>query len=217
MDRSRFLIGLALTAVAGAIDAVSFSRFGAVYASFMSGNTVQVGLHVAAAEWQVLAGFVLLVGLFMAGAFLGALAVAATRRWHLPVLVAGEGVLVAVALVLDVRHGTPLLATAPLSLAMGAQNQLVVLVRGANLATTFVTGTAFRFGDALAQRALGRDPHGAWRFHLAVWLAFGVGAALGALCQVRLGDLALAPIAAVLGFLLVAALASLLRPHGTTA
>ena len=55
---------------------------------------------------------------------------------------------------------------------MGAQNHLTILVRGANPGTTFVTGTLFRFSDALTQRLLGRDPHGAWKLHLTVWASF---------------------------------------------
>ena len=194
MNRSRFLLGLALTALAGSVDAVSFARFGAVYASFMSGNTVQIGLHIAGAEWVVLGSFLILVACFMGGGFLGGVALAKAGSWHVPLLLAFEAAALSGALWLDLHHGSPLLSTAPLSLAMGAQNQLVVLVRGANPGTTFVTGTAFRFGDAVAQRVLGRDPHGAWKLHLVVWLSFAVGAALGAWSQIRLRDLALAPL-----------------------
>ena len=197
----RFALGLALTAVAGAIDAVSFSRFGAVYACFMSGNTVQLGLHATSLDWAVFGYFALLVALFMAGACLGGIVAVKSGGWLVQILLAFELALVALALLLDLRFGSPLLSTAPLALAMGAQNQLVVLVRGANPATTFVTGTAFRLGDAVAQRLLGRDPGGAWRFHLAVWLSFGVGAALGAWSYLRLGEFALAPVAATVGAL----------------
>lgn len=197
MSWMRFWLGIALTAGAGAINAVSFSRLGAVYASFMSGNTVQVGLHGAHADGAAIGYFLVLVGMFMAGGFAGAIAVARAGPWHLPLILLAEAAAVAGALWLDLRHGNALASTAPLALAMGAQNHLVVLMRGANPATTFVTGTAFRFSDALAQRVLGRDPHGAWKLHLLVWLSFAVGAALGTLSHLHLADLALAPVAAL--------------------
>lgn len=208
----RFALGLVLTGVAGAIDAVSFLRLGAVYASFMSGNTVQIGLHGAAADWLAFGYFLALVGIFMLGGFVGSMVVMTSARWHLPLVLLLEGTAVALSLWLDLRQAGTLASTAPLSLAMGAQNSLVVLVRGANPATTFVTGTAYRFADALAQRVLGRDPFGAWKLHGLVWLAFAAGAALGTVAQLRLRDYALAPVAATIGTVALAALlAALVR------
>lgn len=203
----RFLLGLALTAAAGGVDAVSFIRFGAVYASFMSGNTVQIGLHVATFEAGPLGLFMALVATFMLGGFVGSILTAKTGRWSLSAVLLLETVAVGSAFLFEVRHG-PILATmALLSFAMGAQNNLVVLVRGANPGTTFVTGTAFRCADAVAQRVLGRDPAGAWRLHLIVWLSFAGGAALGALAQAALADLSLAPFTALMVFLLICATA----------
>lgn len=218
MNLWRFVLGLFLTAAAGAIDAVSFVRLGAVYASFMSGNTVQIGIHFADGHYAVLGGFLVLVGLFMLGSFIGAIILAKTGAWHLMVILALEAIAVSIALGFDLVHGVPLATTAPLSFAMGAQNHLVVLARGANPATTFVTGTAFRFADAVAQRVLGRDPAGAWKLHLAVWASFAVGAASGTIAQFRLHEYALVPILALLVALLIAALmAKLLRPAAPTA
>lgn len=201
MNRWRFLLGLSLTAMAGAIDAVSFTRFGAVYASFMSGNTVQIGLHSALQDFGALGSFGILVGMFMLGGFVGSLVVMTGRTWHLSVVLVLETLAVCLAYGLELRHADPLVAMAPLSFAMGAQNNIVVLVRGANPATTFVTGTAFRFADALAQRVTGRDPAGAWKLHLTVWLSFAVGAALGAWSQLWLGDQSLGPIAGAIALL----------------
>ena len=196
MSWHRFCLGLLLTAVAGAIDGVSFLRLGAVYASFMSGNTVQLGLHTAAADWTALGYFMVLIGHFIVGGFLGSLVTTTAGRWSLTLILLLEGAAIALALWLDLQHLGPLASTAPLSLAMGAQNNLVILVRGANPATTFVTGTAFRFGEAVAQRVLGRDPKGAWKLHAIVWLSFGIGAAIGAQAQHVLQGLSLLPLAA---------------------
>ncbi|MBV9077090.1 MAG: DUF1275 domain-containing protein [Methylobacteriaceae bacterium] len=206
MDRFRFALGLALTAAAGAIDAVSFTRFGAVYASFMSGNTVQLGLHGAERDWGLLGTFALLVALFMLGALLGGLVMAAAGRAAPALILVANSLLLWAAVWIDVTLHVGLASTAPLALAMGAQNQLVVLVQGANPGTTFVTGTAFRFGDALAQALLRRDPNRAWRFHFAVWLAFGAGATAGAVASLELGERALAPIALLMSALAATAL-----------
>ncbi len=206
MNRWRFLLGLLLTASAGAIDAVSFIRLGAIYATFMSGNTVQIGLHIASGDIGPLGGFFILVGLFMLGGFLGSMIVSTTGTWHLTLVLVFEAAALGTAFWLDLRHENPLTITAPLSLAMGAQNSLVALVRGANPATTFVTGTAFRFSEAVAARVLGRDPSGAWKLHLLVWFSFVVGAGLGTVSQLSLGTFALAPVAAGVAALAILAL-----------
>ncbi|HMO30531.1 YoaK family protein [Enterovirga sp.] len=213
MNIRRFIFGLLLTGGAGAIDAVSFMRLGAVYASFMSGNTVQLGIHVGEGSFLPLLGFSTLIGLFMLGSFTGSIVTAKAGSRNLPVILALEVAALSVALLLDLRHGMPLATTAPLAFAMGAQNHLVVMARGSNPGTTFVTGTAFRFADAVAQRALGRDPAGAWKLHLAVWMSFAVGASGGAVFQIGLREHALAPILALLALLLTVSLvAQLVRP-----
>lgn len=213
MNAWRFTLGLLLTAAAGAIDAVSFMRLGAVYASFMSGNTVQIGIHAASHDYAPLAAFLTLVGLFMLGSFIGAILMAKVNSWHLTLILAMEVAAIGLALWLDLGHGVPLMTTAPLSFAMGAQNHLVVLARGANPATTFVTGTAFRFADAVAQRVLGRDPHGAWKLHLAVWASFAIGAGGGTVAQMKLHEYALVPILILVAGLMVAAFGTrLARP-----
>lgn len=213
VNRPRFALGLALTAAAGAINAASISRLGAVYVSFMSGNTVQLGLHLAGADWPAVGFAAAMVGTFVLGAFASALAKPAAGPWHLPVVLLAEAAAVLAALYVEMRHAGPLLALAPLALAMGAQNQLVVLVRGANPATTFVTGTLVRFSDALAQRLLGRDPDGTWILHLAVWVSFALGTALGAVAVLRLAELALAPVAG--GLALLAILSAIPLAAGT--
>jgi uncharacterized membrane protein YoaK (UPF0700 family) len=210
MNRARFILGLLLTATAGAINAVSFTRFGAVYASFMSGNTVQIGLLAGGRDWAGFGYFGALVALFMFGGFAGGLVLGKAPRWAVAIILVLNGALLGAALWLDLRYGLALASTAPLSLAMGLQNHLVVLVRGANPGTTFVTGTAFRFGDAVAQAALGRDPHHAWRLHLAVWLSFAVGAALGLLAHLRLSRFALAPVTGLVASCALVAVAATL-------
>ena len=209
----RCMLGLVLTALAGAVDAVSFARFGSVYASFMSGNTVQLGLHAAEGQWAPMAVFGALVVLFMAGGFVGSLVLVTAGPWHLPVILAVEAAAIGTGCGFDLLGAGALAAAAPLSFGMGAQNNLVVLVRGANPGTTFVTGTAFRFADAVAQRFLGRDPTGAWRLHLLVWLSFAVGAAVGMGAELFLATRALMPLALLMAVLALGAWLRVATPH----
>ncbi|TDR93822.1 YoaK family protein [Enterovirga rhinocerotis] len=211
MNGWRFGLGLLLTGAAGAVDAISFTRLGAVYASLMSGNTIQVGIHAALRDIGPFLGFLTLIGLFLLGSFVGAILLAKLGPWHLPAILTLEAAALGIAVALDTVYRLPLASIAPLSFAMGAQNHLVVLARGANAGTTFVTGTLFRFADALAQRAMGRDRDGAWRLHLSVWSAFVAGATLGTLLQVFLADYALVPVFVTVGVAAAASTAHLAR------
>ncbi|ENT26150.1 hypothetical protein C037_02981 [Brucella suis 63/198] len=78
---SKLTLGLVLTASAGFVDAIAFLQLGGFFASFMSGNTTQLGTAIAGqpgVQGEVLVWFpAILIVLFFSGAFLGTLIVRA--------------------------------------------------------------------------------------------------------------------------------------------
>src|SRR4029077_4997805 len=63
--RKDWLIGLALTAMAGCVDAIGYLRLGGLFPSFMSGNTTQLGISLADAS-RTAALPAMLIALFVA-------------------------------------------------------------------------------------------------------------------------------------------------------
>jgi len=157
---------LLLVVVAGFVDAVGFLALAGTFVAFMSGNTSAGGALAGTLDLVRASRQLFPLPLFVAGIYAGALAVQAVppeeRRRRYALVLAAEGGLIAVVLVAasaaGVRGAVPLdpparffgLA-APLALAMGLQNAMRVDVRGANLATTYVTGTLHVAAQALAR------------------------------------------------------------------
>ncbi|WP_439271903.1 YoaK family protein [Pseudochrobactrum sp. HB0163] len=196
---TRLMTGLILTAIAGFVDALAFIELGGYFASFMSGNTTQLGLALSDPEGkaaQYFGGHIflmpfVLISLFFGGAFFASLMSAREVRWfsaRVMLLVIG---LLAGVLVLNRIDGAAQLPVIFLAAAMGAQNAVFKPHGAARLGTTFVTGTIFNAANDLANGLLGRVPPRRWLQHVYVWLSLVFGAALGALLYGRFALLSL--------------------------
>jgi uncharacterized membrane protein YoaK (UPF0700 family) len=175
----RFAIGFALALIAGWVDAIGFLEVGQLYLSFMSGNTTQLGLAIAAgADLRTLRAVGVICSFFV-GAFAGTLLADAAGRLRLPLVLAAEFALVCAAIVLTaLRPGFA--ALLPITIAMGMQNALRQQVGRADVGKTFVTGALFSAGQSLARAVTGKAPRAEWLAFLATWIAFMLGAAGGA-------------------------------------
>ncbi len=181
----RLLVGLALTACAGFIDAVGFIELGGYYTSFMSGNTTQLGTALLHAEPLLLP--LGLVAMFFFGSVVGSLLALRGHR-HGPSLVLGFVMLsLALALLLWTNGVPATLSMLVLALGAGAQNAALPFTGGARLGTTFVTGTLFAAGQDLAGAIFGVVPKWRWLQHLQVWAALLLGALVGALAYRQFG------------------------------
>ncbi|MDP4023057.1 YoaK family protein [Methylobacterium sp. NEAU 140] len=173
--------GLALTALAGYVDALGFLRLGGLYTSFMSGNTTQLGVFTAEGKGNhLILPLALLTG-FLAGAVVGSgIGILAPSRWSTPIVLAFEAALLAAALGLGLGVSELGVASVSMAVAMGAQNAVLAQVKGFRAGATFVTGALFSFGQKIAQ-ALTRtgEPWG-WVGDGLVWLFLLLGAILGA-------------------------------------
>ena len=188
---SKLSLGLALTAAAGFVDGIAFLELGGFFASFMSGNTTQLGLAIARQPdimgriivWLPVA----LIGLFFAGALFGTLVVRAYGRngsIAVMAIVALTRVLVCVLrhFRLDLIHPVLMLAA-----AMGAQNAAVQPIGSARLGVTYVTGTLFNSAADLAGYIRGEVPRWRWLQHFSVWLSLMIGAVCGGLGHYFIG------------------------------
>lgn len=199
-----FGLVLAIVALAGFVDAYSFSQFQKLFVSFMSGNTTSLGAAIVHHEGDKLRQLPLVIGLFVAGVVLGTLLHNATGRWS------ATAILASVAALLLLAYLAPLLAVAGLTLAMGVLNASVHEVGGLKVSLTFMTGTLVKFGAGLANLLSGRHESWDWLWQSSLWLAFLAGALAGA---AALRYYQQAALLLAVGFSLVlAALASLV--HG---
>jgi uncharacterized membrane protein YoaK (UPF0700 family) len=195
VSAERNLLGLALTATAGWVDAVGLFRLQGYTVSFMSGNTTRLSVALSDDQWALAVLGAAVLMLFFVGSFLGGLTAALPERWGLPMILAVESVFLAAALCLSAaRFERDSLLT--LAVAMGVQNGAIFQLRPG--ATTFVTGTLFRAGHELARSLVGvRDA--SWLPQLLTWFSFVLGSAAGAVANAswEMGALALPLVIAV--------------------
>ncbi len=190
--------GLSLTA--GCVDAISFVGFRGVFTANMTGNTVLLGIAVAAKFGSVPISLGIVAPLIAIAAFvLGAIAalpifrVAFDARRAAAVVLA-EAVLVGIASVafsmLRGEYVVPL-CIALVSFSMGAQSIVAVRANLPGITTTYVTGTLITaITRGLAAGASGQRRRQAARDAWA-WLAYLGGAIGGTLLLIALHHAAL--------------------------
>ncbi|NOG70164.1 YoaK family protein [Roseicella sp. DB1501] len=196
-----------LVALAGCVDAIGWLRFDQLFVSFISGTSTMLGIAAAEGDHARAAALGMVVGLFAAGALLGAVLGTAAGRWRSTVVLAAVTLLLAAALLAPPGGGWELPRAAwTMVPAMGMLNTALPGVGG----ITFVTGALSRAMEGLVLGLLGRARHGAWVQQAACWGAMVAGALLGGALQTRWGDAALAvPASAALLAAMLAALAAL--------
>jgi uncharacterized membrane protein YoaK (UPF0700 family) len=196
---------MALSALAGYVDAIGFLQLGGLFVSFMSGNSTQLGVGMAGTGPTdgALAG--LLILLFLVGVILGALLVRAAHGWQQSAVLGFEAVvLLAAALVQGA--GYPLVAVAAMTLAMGIENNVFLRAGFVSIGLTYMTGTLVRMGQAMAI-ALTGGPRFGWLADLVLWVGLICGGVLGAMGYRHAGLAALWPAVAYIAVLtLLAAL-----------
>lgn len=185
---SRLLTGLLLTFIAGYIDALAFIELGGYFASFMSGNTTQLGLGLGAADErtaQLLRGEhnllmpLALIGMFFGGAFIAAYLSVRSKSWYSRRVVLLVIALLIMALISGLVTKSSSVAVILLAAVMGAQNAIFKAHGSVRLGASFVTGTIFNAAYDLAHGLHGTVPRHRWLQHVSVWVSLVLGAALG--------------------------------------
>ncbi|MFV1851349.1 MAG: YoaK family protein [Thalassospira sp.] len=175
---------MAISMVAGMTDAIGLIMAGD-FVSFMSGNTTRAAIAIGEGDWS--GAFILLgaVGCFILGNTLGVV-IASRFRKRL------AGLLGIVALVLCLSALLPLEMRGSsgfylVVLAMGMINATVEHIEGLPIGLTYVTGALSRFGRGIGRWLTG-DRRGDWLFQVVPWIGMIVGAVIGSLLTLRIGQ-----------------------------
>lgn len=208
-SRSRpidLLLAVGLAALAGATDVYGLGALHGLYVSFMSGNTTMLGMSLGSGDWTqatVTAGW---IGVFVAGAALGAVIGDVAGRWQTP------AVTLAVAALLAMPLAEPRSTAASLLLAMGALNASMSRVGNVGVSLTYMTGALVKLGQGLGKALRGNLADRSWIWQAPMWVSL-LGGAMGATwLRSQLGVEAIWPLstlAAAIG--LMALLSTMLR------
>ena len=175
---------VALTVLAGVVDAVSILALGGVFVATVTGNVVFIGLGIAGARHFAILTCVLAIGGFVVGAIIGGQACrigtphrgrAMRNVLHVKLSLAAVVTAIAVASGDDIARSAADVMVVLLAMSMGAQLAAIRYIKVPDLLTVVLTLT---ITGALTERGLGWSHPAVLRRGLAV-LAFAVGAICG--------------------------------------
>ncbi|WAL46862.1 YoaK family protein [Rhodococcus pyridinivorans] len=181
-------LAIALSSLAGFIDALGFITLGGVFVSFMSGNSTRFAVGTADGAWQTVALIGGVLALFVVGVILGSVVAELTdrdRRTRKTAVLATVTVLLTIAAAAVLVDWTPV-AVIAMTLAMGTENSVFRRHGETTVALTYMTGALVKIGQRIAAAFFG-GPRWSWLPYLGLWGGLVTGAVLGALAHRVLG------------------------------
>ena len=178
-------LAIALSALAGFVDAQGYLSIGALFVAFMSGNSTVLGISAAAGlggRTELAFG---LVATFVAGVMLGTWVGRPFGSRRAPVILLLMAALLAGAAWLG-RDDKVVAGALMIALAMGTENTVFQRDGVSGIGLTYMTGTLVRLGQKLAEAVTGR-PWSAALPDMLLWLGMIGGAGLGAAAYQRIG------------------------------
>jgi len=182
-DLRRRKLAIALSGLAGFVDAIGFLSANGYFISFMSGNSTRLGVALGTSASATLIPASLIAG-FLCGVTLGALVALRAGGRRKPAILGLVALLLLIsATARALGHETAMLATAVL--AMGAINNTFQRGGEVTVGLTDMTGALVRLGQGLALWLVGKAEPGWIQWGL-LWTGLLSGAVLGGLLQSRL-------------------------------
>jgi len=179
-DRHSIRLAVALSAVAGFVDAFGFRSTSGFFVSFMSGNSTRAGIALFQGNWTYAAALLGVIVLFVLGVSGGTLAGGQGKGERVRVLALVSLLLAVAASFYSV--GLRQVGTAAMVLAMGAENAVFRRDGEVSVGLTYMTGTLVKFGQRLAEAIRGKNVKEAVPY-FGLWLGLLLGASIGAAAQ----------------------------------
>ncbi|WP_031308607.1 YoaK family protein [Sphingobium sp. C100] len=187
---SRHVLAYGLAALAGMVDALGLLKLGGLFVSFMSGNSTRLAVTLTARN-DIAIRAAGLIGAFLCGVVMGALAAAVAGRWRKQAVLALTLALLLLSACLTMVPGMAL--TLAMAAAMGAVNNVFQRNGEVSIGVTYMTGALVKAGQAIAATLTG-GPRWGWLPHLLLWCSLIAGAVAGTalFASLQLGALWLA-------------------------
>lgn len=181
-------LAVALSGLAGFVDALGFITLGGVFVSFMSGNSTRLSVGLAEGTWGPAALTAGVIGLFLVGVVLGGVVAQLSdrsRRARKTAVLATVSALLLLGALAHTAGWTPV-AVVAMTLAMGVENSVFQRDGEVSVALTYMTGALVKIGQRLAAAMFG-GPRWTWLPYLGLWLGLVTGAVGGAAAHRMLG------------------------------
>jgi uncharacterized membrane protein YoaK (UPF0700 family) len=181
-------LAIALSSLAGFVDAIGFITLGGIFVSFMSGNSTRLSVGIAEGAWMQVGIVAGILVLFVVGVTISGIIAELTdhdRRTRKSAVLALVTALLLLSSIGALLDWIPL-AVIAMTLAMGAENSVFRRDGEVSVALTYMTGALVKIGHRIAAAFLG-GPRWRWIPYLGLWAGLVSGAVLGALAHRALG------------------------------
>jgi uncharacterized membrane protein YoaK (UPF0700 family) len=146
---------VALSVVAGCVEVIGYMDCGGIYPGIMTGNTVQLGLTSATAQWTRFALIAFAVASFFVGGIIASLIRRHLRRPAVELLIMAAVLLVVSVVRREIGWRVPV-ELPLLAIAMAMQGEAISKFGGISIQTIVVTNNMVKFTDALVGRYMTR-------------------------------------------------------------
>ncbi len=162
----------------GYINSLGFIIMNGLFFTFMSGNSVRLGVNIGELNLGTGFRYFSLFLFLIFGAFIGDIIFSYYRKTGMFLLLVLELFLFMTAVVFSLRHNAWVVFI-PLGIAMGIQNIVNLLIGNSLIGRSFISGIVFNLGIAFSRILQKKSEWGIIRIYLNTWLLFILGAVLG--------------------------------------
>ena len=165
--------------ISGYVNILGITVVGEVFLSFMSGNTTRFGYSIATGDFVMAFQFIMVIICFVFGSFLGNyVCFLFSKNDKTTLVLIIEILLVVISLAMEILPFTSY-SHIPLAIAMGAQNCVQIPIGDIVIGKTFVSGTLYTMGAAIAESLVFKKPLSRVVLCLVSWAFFTLGAIVG--------------------------------------
>jgi uncharacterized membrane protein YoaK (UPF0700 family) len=170
-------LAIALSGLAGYVDALAYLHLHGYFVAFMSGNSTQLGIALMPRPSRDLAAAAFIIAFFVVGVVAGELAARRSESRQRACVLGFETLCLTAAAGLHVL-GASQAAIACMAMAMGAENNAFQRGGQVSLALTYMTGSLVRMGQSIVEALTGGKRLG-WLSDLMLWSGMVAGALAG--------------------------------------
>jgi len=181
-------VAIALSSLAGFVDALGFITLGGVFVSFMSGNSTRLAVGASQSAWGTVGLIGGIIAVFVLGVILGSVVAELTdhdRRTRKTAVLVTVTALLTVGAVSEFLGWTAV-AVIAMTLAMGTENSVFRRGGETTVALTYMTGALVKIGQRVAAAFFG-GPRWSWLPYLGLWGGLMTGAVIGAFAHQAIG------------------------------
>lgn len=162
----------------GYVNALGFVAMNGMFFTFMSGNSVKLGVDIGRIETGITSKFFIIFLCIITGVFLGDIVFSMVKKNSLLIMIGMELALFFATLILSLLYDSWMILL-PLVIAIGIQNIINMTIGNSLIGKSFITGMICNLGISLSKAVQKKEQWKQPVIYLSTWFIFVIGASTG--------------------------------------